>query len=198
MTRDQVARLYSECNDWLLPFVAIALNTGLRHREILALEWDDIDLDSQKIKVRSDNSFTTKGKRNRVIPISVFLQGVLKKAPKHITCPYIIFTKQGDSPWPTGVRSMFKRALKRAGLPVSFRVHDLRHTFATTLAANGVDIVTIKNLLGHTDIQTTMKYLHAAPDRNKWAVENLHLDGKTQAEFEKINERKVSQMSAKG
>ena len=55
--------------------------------------------------------------------------------------------------------------------------HDLRHTYGTTLAANGVDVVTIQKLMGHTDIKTTMRYLHAAPDRMKWAVETSGLDG---------------------
>ncbi len=50
------------------------------------------------------------------------------------------------------------------------------------MAAEGVDVVTIQKLIGHRDIKTTMKYLHAAPDRMQWAVENLHLDGTTQAE----------------
>ena len=53
----------------------------------------------------------------------------------------------------------------------------MRHTFGTTLAADGVDVVTIQKLMGHRDIKTTMRYLHAAPDRMRWAVENLQLDG---------------------
>ena len=61
----------------------------------------------------------------------------------------------------------------------------MRHTYGTTLAANGVDVVTIQKLMGHTDIKTAMRYLHAAPDRMKWAVENLGLDGSTQAEIDR-------------
>ena len=72
-----------------------------------------------------------------------------------------------------------------------FRIHDLRHTFGTTLAAEGVDIVTIKDLMGHADITTTMKYLHAAPNRNRWAVQNLHLDGTTQKDLDSEKAQKM-------
>jgi integrase len=184
LTRDQVASLYPHCKDWFYTFVAIALNTGLRMNEIRSLTWDDVDLRDRVIKIRSDEDFTTKGRKNRELPISEFLYQVLRKAPRHIRCPYVIFTKEGVVPWENGVRKRFRTARKRAGLP-HFRIHDFRHTFGTLLAAEGVDVVTIKNLLGHANLKTTMRYLHAAPDRNKWAVENLRLDGTTQAEMDR-------------
>ena len=75
----------------------------------------------------------------------------------------------------------------------------MRHTYGTTLAANGVDVVTIQRLMGHTDIKTTMQYLHAAPDRMQWAAESLHLDGTTQEELDEVasgeKKRKEGQFS---
>ena len=59
------------------------------------------------------------------------------------------------------------------------------------MAADGVDVVTFKNLMGHQDIKTTMKYLHAAPHRMEWAVENLHLNGQTQAEVDRSKETEM-------
>jgi len=64
-----------------------------------------------------------------------------------------------------------RRIGKRTGLHAY--PHLLRHTFETALAANGVDLDTIRRLMGHTDIKMTLRYLHAAPDRMKGAVENL-------------------------
>jgi len=190
MTRDQVARLYPACTGWLHTFVALALNTGLRLSEILALKWEDIDLRNRVVKVRSDEEFTTKGKRNRMVPINDFLAGVLSRVSRHITSPFVIYNKGGASPKACKVWSRFKYALKQAGLP-HFRVHDLRHTYGTTLAANGVDVVTIMKLMGHSDIKTTMRYLHSAPDRLKWAAENLHLDGTTQAQMDEQADPKM-------
>ena len=57
------------------------------------------------------------------------------------------------------------------------------------LAADGVDVVTIQKLMGHRDVKTTMKYLHAAPDRLRWAVENIKLDGTTQEEVDTAERR---------
>ncbi|MBI2951236.1 site-specific integrase [bacterium] len=181
LTRDQIASLYPACRGWLFPFVALALNTGLRISELLALKWEDVDLKGRVIKVRSDEEFTTKGRRNREIPINDFLLGVLRKHPRHITCPHVVYTRQGVPPVQSQARARFATALRRAGLP-HLRIHDMRHTFGTTLAESGVDVVTIQRLMGHRDIKTTMVYLHAAPNRMQWAVEHLRLDGSTQAE----------------
>lgn len=98
LTRDQVAKLYPACTGWLHTFVALALNTGLRLSEILALKWEDIDLRSRVVKVRSDEDFTTKGGRNRVVPTNGFLAGILSRAPRHITSPHVINTKEGTPP----------------------------------------------------------------------------------------------------
>jgi len=182
MTQDQVSELYPACRGWIHTFVAIGLNTGLRLSEILALAWEDIDLMNGVLKVRSDDAFTTKSRRNREIPINRFLHRVLNKAPRHITCPHIIFTSGGRSADPKLAHKRFKHALKCAGLPTKFRIHDMRHTFGTTLAANGVDIRTIMELMGHANIQTTQQYLHAAPNRMKGAVETLGLDGSVEAD----------------
>ena len=67
----------------------------------------------------------------------------------------------------------------------------MRHTFGTTLAAEGEDVRTIMELMGHVDLKTTMKYLHAAPDRMRRAVENLDLDGTTQAEVDEAEGQKL-------
>ena len=190
MDRDQIARLYEACSRWVHTFVAIALNTGLRLSEITSLTWEDIDFRNRVIKVRSDETFTTKGKRNREIPINEFLFRVLRKAPRHITTPLVIFTRTGEPPDKTQVWKRFNFARKTADLP-PFRIHDMRHTFGTTLAANGVDVRTIQELMGHSNMQTTMQYLHAAPNRMTWAVENLRLDGTTQQEMDDEERQKM-------
>ena len=194
LTRDQAAQFLAACDGWLHTFVALGLNTGMRRSEVLALEWDDIDYKNRIIKVRSDQEFTTKGKTNRDIPINDFLFHLLKTHPRHITCPRIVYTRAGEAPVRSHLDRHFHRARKRSGLD-RFIIHTLRHTFGTTLAAEGVDIVTIQKLMGHTDIKTTQKYLHAAPNRLTWAVENLRLDGTSQAALDREKDRKMHQGS---
>ena len=190
LTRDQIAALYRECGGWLHTFVALALNTGLRLGEILSLKWEDVDLRNRVVKVRSDEEFTVKGRRNREIPVNDFLHQVLQRHPKHITNPHVFVNDQGAAVYDWEVRRHLERAVKASGLR-PFRIHDMRHTFGTMLAANGVDVRTIQELMGHKNLQTTMQYLHAAPDRMKWAVEDLGLDGTTQAEVDEEERRKA-------
>jgi site-specific recombinase XerD len=67
-----------------------------------------------------------------------------------------------------------KSAVKNSGIKVC-RFHDLRHTFASGLVMRGVDISTVKELLGHKDIRMTMRYSHPTPEHKKEAVEKLEL-----------------------
>ena len=70
------------------------------------------------------------------------------------------------------VKGAMAAAVKRAGLP-KITWHMFRHSFATRLLADGVDIVTVKELLGHADIKTTMRYAHSNDDAKRRAVQKL-------------------------
>jgi site-specific recombinase XerD len=83
-----------------------------------------------------------------------------------------VFTQSRSSERLSCVRTAFRTACKRAGL-VGLRFHDLRHTFATNLVMNGVDLVTVKEILGHSDIAMTVRYSHPSDSRKMEAVERL-------------------------
>ncbi|MCH7549011.1 MAG: site-specific integrase, partial [Candidatus Krumholzibacteriota bacterium] len=70
------------------------------------------------------------------------------------------------------VTTSFRTALQNSGIP-RCRFHDLRHTFATRLVLSGIDLVTVKELMGHADITTTMRYAHPSPDSKRRAVDSL-------------------------
>ena len=70
------------------------------------------------------------------------------------------------------VKRSFKTALKRAGIE-DFTFHNLRHTFASHLVMSGVDLMTVKELLGHKDIKMTMRYSHLSPDHKRMAVKRI-------------------------
>ena len=70
------------------------------------------------------------------------------------------------------MKTAFKGALRRAGIE-GLRFHDLRHTFATRLAEKGIDVETIRDLLGHSSITTTQRYMHSRDERKREAVRLL-------------------------
>lgn len=146
----------------------VALNTGMRKGEIFNLRKQDIDLDRKMIHI-SDS----KNNESRDVPINDTIHRTLEAFvdgegdPKN----YIFVNPKTKKPY-DNVKKSFKTALKKVGIE-DFTFHDLRHTFASHLVMNGVDLMTIKELLGHKDIKMTMRYAHLSPDHKRLAVQKL-------------------------
>ena len=107
----------------------------------------------------------------RVIPINETLKSALNELHETSSNDFV-FNYQGR-PVKEATRS-FDTALKKSGIP-KCRFHDLRHTFATRLVMNGVDLVTVQELLGHKSIIMTMRYSHPTPEHKKKAVELISI-----------------------
>ncbi len=82
-----------------------------------------------------------------------------------------VFTDRDGNPYKS-VKKSFSTALKRAGIR-DFRLHDCRHTFASQMVMNGVDLATVKDLLGHKSLAMTLRYAHLAPEHKRKAVNIL-------------------------
>lgn len=179
LSTEQANRLLDACQGNLYTFTALGLNTGMRAGEMLNLTWADVDLRRRVVKVRPKTEAEgVKGWRIKTgdirdIPVNGFLSDILARHPRHITSPYVLVAPDGGPYTREAMRLTLEKAGRRAKLLVHVHPHLLRHTFGTHLAANGVDVVAIQRLMGHTDITMTMRYLHAAPDRLAGAVETL-------------------------
>ena len=140
-------------------------NAGMRLGEILGLKVEDVDFQKGLIHVR-----TSKSGEGRKIPTNAVLTKVLTEVilPRRFG-EYVFFNSQGK-PY-KDVRKACDKALKASGLDCRF--HDLRHTFASNLVMAGIDIVTVKELLGHKTIAMTMRYPHLSDGHKKSAVEAL-------------------------
>jgi integrase len=149
----------------LKPIVIMALNTGMRLGEILKLKWEQVDLRHGFILLDD-----TKNNERRQIPINSTLREVLEKLPIGLKIEHV-FTGDDGKPY-NRVKSSFATALKRANI-LDFRFHDLRHTFASQLVMSGVDLATVKELLGHKSISMTMRYAHLSPGHMVKAVQVL-------------------------
>lgn len=132
---------------------------GLRVGEVCRLKINDIDKDRMQIRV-----VKSKGNHDRYVPLSnLILIGLDKYLRSSLPVTYLFNGKiKGEPLGHSAVQQSFRLALKQANILKDASVHTLRHSFATHLLEDGVDIVTIKELLGHVNIETTMMYLHVA------------------------------------
>ena len=152
--------------------IMVALRTGLRQGELLALEWDDLDLVAGRVVVRRrnwrGNIDTPKGGRSREIPLTQQCQSVLKRY-RHMRGD-LVFCKEDGSPLTYGqCKWPLWSACKLAGLR-RIGWHPLRHTFCSHLAMKGVPLKVIQEYAGHSDIRITMRYAHLSPEVGREAV----------------------------
>jgi site-specific recombinase XerD len=147
--------------------IGLLYGCGLRCMEVRSVRLADLDFDRMQLKVVQG-----KGKKDRYVPISEHLVRGLKtyisaeKPAEYLFGGNNIASRAGgdfDSRYSQkGVQWAVKEASKRAGIIKEVSVHTLRHTFATHLLEDGLDILNVKELLGHEDIETTLVYLHIA------------------------------------
>ncbi|MEQ9617835.1 MAG: tyrosine-type recombinase/integrase [Deltaproteobacteria bacterium] len=172
LTLDEEARLMNSSSEHLYPIIKTALMTGMRQGEILSLKWEDVNFGNNLITIRAEIS---KSKKNRRIPISSSLRTLLlEQKIKTISTGYVFVTPEAIpySPNnPSALKRTFTTARNKAKVE-NFTFHDLRHTAATRMAENGANIIAVKEILGHADIKTTMKYFHPGDSLIK-AVEIL-------------------------
>jgi site-specific recombinase XerD len=148
--------------------------TGIRRNELLSLDWDDIDFKSDTLKVRKG-----KGKKQRIIPITDPLSSDLwdylqSRLPLKDRAMFTSF--YGTRLTATPLSQTFRRYLKIAGLDQKgITLHKLRHTFATLLIQQGVDLMSIKELLGHEDLNSTKIYTHVDTSHLRKQVEKINL-----------------------
>ena len=163
LSEQEIKKLLSVIDDEKFKlFVAFALYSGCRRNEILALTWDCVDWQGETIR-----AYNYKTKKPKMIPLTPALKTVLVNMQKYTQVGYIFPRWSPD--W---ISHKFKKYARKAGLP-DVRFHDLRHTYATYLVLKGVPINVVKDLVGHTNIATTMIYLHAAEDIKKEAASKM-------------------------
>ncbi|UCG51023.1 MAG: site-specific integrase [Candidatus Latescibacterota bacterium] len=163
LSHEEERRLIEAAAPHIRPLIIVAINTGMRRGELLSLQWEQVDLQSRTITIKH-----SKNGRVRHIPINKTTQEAFVALPEPHTGH--VFRYHG-SPIKE-VKSAFAGAVRRAAIP-HCTLHSCRHTFATRLVSAGVDLATVKELLGHASVSTTMKYTHPAPQHKRDAVGRL-------------------------
>jgi integrase len=156
--------------DHIKPAVLLSLNTGLRQGELLKLKWSDIDLDLKNLTVRGEGS---KSGQTRHIPLNEEALMELRrwKDQPGVKSLTYVFADANGQPF-RNMRTSWEGVLLEAGIS-DFRWHDLRHDFASKLVMAGVDLNTLRELLGHSDYKMTLRYAHLAPKHKQDAVNRL-------------------------
>jgi integrase len=150
----------------LWPIIIIAIDTGLRRRELLSLEKEQVDLSLEVINVKR-----TKSGKGRTVPMTPRVREELRLLCEASDSQYV-FANADTGKAITDVKHSFVSAVKAAGLE-DFTFHDLRHTFGTRLAASGADVVKIRELMGHASITTTIRYMHASDSGKREAIAKM-------------------------
>ena len=154
--------------DHLRPMVLLTLNTGLRRGEIFCLRWADVDLSRNSMTIRGG---TAKSGRTRYIPLNPEVALTLQRWKSSTTYSDWVFPAK-DGGRLTSIRTSWHTVLRDAKIN-DFRWHDLRHHFASRLVMSGVDLNTIRELLGHSDLSMTLRYAHLSPEHKAEAVARL-------------------------
>ena len=162
---EEEERLIQACKGHLKPIVITALNTGMRRGEILGLKWKNVDFRNWILTVTN-----TKNGKSRKIPMNGEMRELFTELRKKQNGIYVFSNSRGKRYY--SLKRSFSSAVKRAELK-DFHFHDLRHTFASNLVMAGVDLVTVKELLGHSSLQMTMRYSHLSERHKLEAVEKL-------------------------
>jgi len=138
--------------------IGLAYGCGLRCAEVRTLTLADVDTERAMVHVRQG-----KGNKDRCLPMGAMLaRGIKAYIAAEKPRLYLFEGNDGNAYSQRGAQWAIAQAVKKAGIVKEVSLHTLRHTYATHLLEQGVNIVTIKELLGHAHIDTTMVYLHLA------------------------------------
>ncbi len=167
LEKEECERLIKACADHIKPIVVMALNTGMRKGEILSLKWEDVDLNRDIIHI-----LNSKNGEKREIPVNRKLKETLNGIKQNPKGPYIFCKNYNGAPYQE-VKTGFANAMETCKIE-NFRFHDLRHTFASHLVMAGIDLNTVRELLGHKSLTMTLRYAHLSPEHKRKAVEILN------------------------
>ena len=146
--------------DHLMPLVLLALNTGMRRGELFSLDWRSVNLPLRLLTVEAGNA---KSGKTRHLPLNDEACDVLTRWRRQGNGKGLVFPGAGGARM-TNVNKSWAGLTTAAEMP-DFNFHDLRHTFASRLVMAGVDLNTVRELLGHANIKMTLRYSNLAPDK---------------------------------
>jgi integrase len=172
LTLEEVPVFLQACEEqltspWLFWLVILAMHTGMRQGELRSLRPENVDLERSVVTV-----LQTKTLRLKTITLNEPAREAMKWFLEHRYGDFLLMWPWGERIGKTTIYEAFKKACKDAEI-TNFRFNDLRHTFASHLVMEGTDLVTVKDLMGHTNINMTVRYSHLVQEHKAQAVARL-------------------------
>lgn len=168
LSREECARLREAVavsqNPQLQHIVGLLLLTGARLRELLDARWEHVDVERRTWLIP-----TSKTGRSRHVPLSTAALAIIEVLPRFNDCPWLVPNPETLKPF-LSIKHGFSRAIRVANLP-GLRIHDLRHTFASSVVNSGVDLYTVGKILGHANVTSSARYSHLRAETLMLAVE---------------------------
>jgi len=183
---NEVVPFLDNLRPWARHAAEFFLQTGLRLNEGRFLEWEDLDLDVGELWVRNKPAlgFSAKGGKERLVPLPPGLVEALHA--QHRKKGWVL---QGENGGQMDEKTLYRavvRAGKAAGIHDRIGPHTLRHTYGSRAIARGVDIQTLRDIMGHSSITTTALYLHTDATQRRKAAANLGLPQREEPEAKVI------------
>jgi len=147
--------------------VTVLLHTGFRRGELLGLRWKDVDFKAGVLTIpRSKNGDA------RHVPMTTTVRSILSRLPRPLNASALVFPNTEGNRDLRWAQKTVPASIRTAQIE-DFRFHDLRHTFASRLAMEGVDLLTIKELGGWRSLAMVQRYSHLSPSHRRSAIERL-------------------------
>jgi integrase len=148
--------------------VVLALSTGARKNELLALKWQDVSLQRGMITLHE-----TKNGERRALPLQGYAHQLISDHAKvrRLDCDYVFPSEKKKQP--IDIRTAWENTVERAELE-DFRFHDLRHSAASYLAMNGASLAEIAEVLGHKTLQMVKRYAHLSEAHTSKVVASMN------------------------
>ena len=166
LTEEEEERLIQNAAPYLQDIICFALYTGLRIGEIFTLRWFNVDWEKGLLNV-----FAPKTQKIRVMPLNAKTRAILEAWWLGRKNEFVFFNHETGKPF-VDLSAGLALACEKAGIE-GVTWHTLRHTFASRLLAQGADVMTVKELLGHSTVVVTMRYLHPNLEAKVAAVSQL-------------------------
>jgi integrase len=166
LSEDEESRLIAVAPPYMKHMIIVVLETGMRRGEVLKLKWEHVDFDGEEITI-----VETKDNEDRIMPMSSALVNLLSMLKSRNGNSEFVFSNPRTGKPYVDVKRAFNSACEKANVE-DFNFHDLRHTFGSRVA-RVAPIHDVKDLMGHSSITTTQRYLHSNAEQKREAVNNM-------------------------